>query len=295
VRDVREGRILAGGVPVRLLEAGSGPPLVLLHGADVGSADLTWRPSIPILAERFHVIDPDLPGHGHTPPLPGPPATEAYVRWFGAFVEALRLDRFSLVGLSLGGAISLGFALQNPDRVGRLVLVASYGLMRRVPLHALAYRLVRIPPLTSFLARLRSSAHPLLLRLALRWIVGDPRVLTPDLLQEVAGAVRARGHRSFFYAWLATELGRQTVHTCYLDRLPELRIPTLLLHGDRDRLVPVGWALKAAHRIPRSRLVVLRGCGHWVPRERPEEFHRELLTFLVEPDGAGEQKFSLRT
>ncbi|MDR7416029.1 MAG: alpha/beta fold hydrolase [Armatimonadota bacterium] len=294
MREVREGRVPAGGVPVRFLEAGSGPPVVLLHGADVGSADLTWRPTVPVLAERFHVIAPDLPGHGHTPPLPRPPATEAYVRWLGAFVDVLRLDRFSLVGLSLGGAVSLGFALQNPDRVSRLVLVASYGLMRRVPLHALAHRLVRIPPLPSLLARLRSSAHPFPLRIALRWIVGDPRTLTPDLLQEVAGAVRARGRKNLFYAWLATELNRKTVRTCYLDRLPELRAPTLLLHGDRDRLVPVGWAREAARRIPHARLVVFPGCGHWVPRERPEEFHRELLAFLADQNGAGRRESSLR-
>ncbi|MCS7173469.1 MAG: alpha/beta fold hydrolase [Armatimonadetes bacterium] len=279
---VRESRIPAGGVPVRFLEAGSGPVVFLLHGADFGSAELTWRPTIPVLAEHFRVIAPDLPGHGHTPSLPGPPATEAYLRWFGSFMDALGIKRAALVGLSLGGAISLGFALQNPDRVGRLVLVASYGLMRRVPLHALAYRLVRLPPFLSLLARLRASPNPFLLRLGLRWIVSDPGAISPDLLREIREAMRTRGPRSLFYAWLATELDRKAVRTCYLDRLHELRPSTLLLHGDRDRLVPVGSAREAAHRIPHARLVVLTGCGHWVPRERPEEFHRELVAFLTQ-------------
>ncbi|MDR5710083.1 MAG: alpha/beta fold hydrolase [Armatimonadota bacterium] len=284
MRDVREGRIPTGEVPVRFLEAGSGPPVCLLHGADFGSAELTWRPTLSLLAERFRVIAPDLPGHGHTPPLPGAPATEAYVRWFRTFVDALRLDRVALMGLSLGGAISLGFALQNPDRVSRLVLVASYGLMRRVPLHALAYRLVRIPALTTLLARLRASGNPFLLHLGLRWIVADPGALPLDLLREVRDAMQKRGGKSLFYAWLATELDRKTVRTCYLDRLPELRVPTLLLHGDRDRLVPVGSAREAVRRIPHARLVVFPGCGHWVPRERPEEFHRELIAFLERAD-----------
>ncbi len=273
---IGERRIPAGGVAVRFLETGSGPPLVLLHGADVGSADLTWRPLIPVLAEAFRVIAPDLPGHGSSPPLPGPPATEAYIRWLGAFLDALGIRRTALVGLSLGGAISLGFALQHPERVSRLVLVASYGLMRRVPLHALGYRLVRIPPLVALLTRLRAA--PFVLRLGLRWVVGDPRAVPPALLQEVAAAVRAR--KSLFYAWLATELDKHTVRTCYLDRLEELRVPTLLLHGDRDRLVPVEAAQEAARRIPHARLVVFPGCGHWVPRERPEAFCREVLGFL---------------
>ncbi len=277
---VDDRRIPAGGVAVRFLEAGAGPAVVLLHGADVGSADLTWRPTVPVLASTFRVIAPDLPGHGHTPPLPGEPATEAYIRWLGAFLDALGIGRAALVGLSLGGAISLGFALQHPDRVSRLVLVASYGLMRRVPLHALAYRLVRVPRLVRLLTRLR--ANPLVLRLGMRWVVGDLRTVPPALIHEVAAAVRARGRRSLFYAWLATELDKHTVRTCYLDRLHELRVPTLLLHGDRDRLVPVGAAQQAARRLPRGHLVVFPGCGHWVPRERPEAFHRALREFLEE-------------
>lgn len=176
----------------------------------------------------------------------------------------------------MGGAIALGYALQHPERIERLVLVSSYGLSPRVPFHGLAAGLIRTP-LVRVLPKIRS--HPLVVRWALRYLVGDPRAVPPDLVADALEAAREGG--SVFYAWLRTELRWGRVRTCYLDRLGELVIPVLLVHGDRDRVVPVRASQEAARRLPRARLVILRGCGHWVSRERPEVFNRVLLEFLA--------------
>ncbi len=253
------------------------PAVVLLHGAGVDCAALSWIEVAPRLARRFRVLAPDLPGHGGTPELPEP-TTGAYGAWLRAWLDEVGLGRANFVGLSLGGALALAYALDHPERVERLVLVASYGLAPRVPCHALLRWLVR----SRFLGLLASRGlrRGIALQLGLRMLVGEARAVGPELLADVQSAVQ-RTRPDLFWRWLRTELEPGRVRTCFLDRLGELRCPVLLVHGDRDRLVPLRWAREAARRIPDAELVVLRGCGHWPPRERPEAVGALLEAFLA--------------
>jgi pimeloyl-ACP methyl ester carboxylesterase len=128
---VREERIEVGGLTIRYLTAGEGPPLVLLHGVGDNASD--WRWVMPILARTHRVYAPDLPGSGGT----SKPSTERYSpaffeRFIGAFLDALGVDRATVVGNSLGGLAGLRFALAEPERVAALGLVDSAGLGRRV-------------------------------------------------------------------------------------------------------------------------------------------------------------------
>ncbi len=251
--------------------------MVLLHGAGADGSQLSWKHVAPHLARRFHVLAPDLPGHGGIPALPEP-TTDAYLDWLCDWVNSQGVGHAALAGLSLGGALALGYALRYPDRVDRLVLVASYGLSPRVPYHGLLRWVLRTP-------LRRVLASPALrrgrgLRWGLRFLVGDRRALDDELLEDVRAALRGTSPGAF-WRWLATELLPDRTRTCYLDRLGEVRCPVLLLHGDRDRLVPLVHAEEAARRIPHAELVVLRGCGHWPPRERPAEVLAALQAFLA--------------
>lgn len=258
--SLQEGR-------ARLWAWGAGPPLLLLHG--LGALGRFWEPLAPFLAPQARLLAPDLPGHGESAPLPSPTLPEG-VRWLVRLLDALGLDRVSLVGHSLGGTLALALALRCPERVLRLVLIAPPGLGPAVgwPLRLLA--LPRVGPfLYALLGRWPS--------LALRGLVHDPRTVPRDLLDRLARQRRRRGGQVL--RLLRQGVGPRGLHSPLLPEEPLRRLPhpVLLVWGAEDRTVPLENGLRGLALLPRSRLAVLPACGHWPPVERPEA-----VAFLVD-------------
>ena len=134
------------GLRIRCLVSGAaGSPMVLLHGGAVDGAGFSFGDAIPALAEQHRVYAPEWPGFGESDPLPTTWSIADLVPLVGTILDALELERVTLVGLSLGGGAALGYALQNTERVTRLVLVDSYGLGGDVPGGVAAYLMVHLP------------------------------------------------------------------------------------------------------------------------------------------------------
>jgi pimeloyl-ACP methyl ester carboxylesterase len=278
--------VTAGGVRVRCHVAGEGPPVVLLHGGGVDSAALSWRETLPALAEDFTVYAPDWPGYGGSGFPSDPPSTAYYRETLGELLDALGLDRPALVGISMGGGVALGFALDRPDRVSRLVLVDSLGLGGAIPGGRLGYLFTRLPCVSELTwAALRRSR--VLAAASLRGIVGDPTALTDDLVDDLVRATNRPDSGRAFRAFQRAEVGPHGLRTNYVDRLPDLSVPTLLIHGEVDPLVPVAWATRAGTLVPNAELRILPDCGHWPPRERPERFVELVGRFLHGHGGRG--------
>ncbi|ABG03014.1 alpha/beta hydrolase fold [Rubrobacter xylanophilus DSM 9941] len=286
--SVRELHLRAGGVGVRCLAAGEGEPAaVLLHGASLDCADLSFGHLIGPLSGRRRVYAPDWPGYGGSERPPEAAYDLAYYeRFLERLLDALGLERADLVGLSLGGGVALSLALREPRRVRRLVLAGSYGLGRRVPWGPLGAALGRSALAARLAYGLMRRSRPAL-RLGLRNVVCDPAAVTEELLEELARQAALPGAGRAFLAFRRSEVGWRGLRSDLSGDLHRLAVPTLLVHGSRDRIVPAGWAVEAHRRIPRSELLILEGCGHWVPRERPEEFSRAVERFLSRPDPAG--------
>jgi pimeloyl-ACP methyl ester carboxylesterase len=269
-----------GGLRVHCVAAGDGPPVLLLHGGGLDSGQFTYRYTIGPLAEEHRVFAPDWPGYGQSDKPDVAYSVSFFVDFLERLVDAYGLERTSLVGLSMGGAAALGYALRAPERVEKLVLVDSYGLGGDVPWGRLGYLMVRAPLLSELTyALLRRSQA--MIRWSLYGLVHDRKVVTERMVEEVARLV---GDPRAGHAWASfqkSEVGWGGLRTDFSNRLSGLSVPTLLVHGAHDDAVPLAWARRARERIPHSELEVFPDCGHMPPRERPEEFARVVGRFLA--------------
>ena len=270
------------GLRVRYLAAGTGraPPVLLLHGGGFDTAEFSFRYAIETLSRLRPVLAFDWPGYGgsDTPNLRCDLA--CYARFLQRLMDSFGIERAAFVGLSMGGGAALSFALSSPERVEKLVLVASYGLGKDIPHGRLGYFLVHAPLATDLAyALLRRSQRSL--RWGLRRIVNDPRVVSDELVDEARSLLDQPASGRAFRSFRKSEVGWGGLKTDLSDRLCEVAAPTLLVHGDRDGVVPVEWARRAHERLPDSELCVLRGCGHWPPREFPDTFNQVVADFLA--------------
>jgi pimeloyl-ACP methyl ester carboxylesterase len=267
---------------VHCLTAGvAGPPVVLLHGGGVDAAAFSWKYAIGALAGDHQVFAPDWPGYGESDRPDVEYTIEYYVEVLTQILDALHLPKAALVGLSMGGAAALGLALGSPDRVDRLVLADAEGLGDHVPGGHLGYLAVHVPGAnTAGYALQRHSRW--WVRQTLTSLVGTSDAVTDELVDEAFELLRRPGAGKAFHSTQIDEVGWRRLRTDYSDRLADLAVPTLIVHGEADPLVPVAWARRARERIPGSRLVTLPGVGHLSPREAPAAFNTAVTDFLAD-------------
>lgn len=268
--------------PIYYHRAGnSGTPVVLLHGGGTDTARISWEKTIPTLASGYRVYAPDWPKHGGSQPFCGTVTQEALERCLGELMDAWKLSRATLVGLSMGGSVATGFALKHPGRVERLVMVDSGGLQERSSMHKLGYVLLRTPYLPRLTARLfarRSLVRHSLKKRLFKSPVEDLEEITDAVYEEVKA-------RSTVYSdWQLDELRWKGLKTNHMPRLHQIQHPALIVHGTEDDLVPLACAREAARRMPNAELYEMEGCGHWPNRERPAEFNEALVGFLRRAD-----------
>ncbi len=271
--------VVVGGVRCHYLLAGSGPPLVLLHGTAIDSAALSYGPSLQALARRHTVIALDWPGYGLSE-RPGDEMTMSdLVTLLADFLDVLGLEKVHLAGFSMGGAVALGLALQAPERLRTLTLIGSYGLDSRAPLPLVGYLAMRAPRLSATVTWGMRRSRQLARLVLTRVVFADPRLVTDGLVDAVHEQLKAPEAERSFVGWLRSEMRPFGLGTSYESQLTDVKVPTLLLHGRQDRVVPYRKAVRASERIPDANLVVIPGCGHWVMREAPEVFLKELTGF----------------
>lgn len=258
-----------GSDRIHYLEAGDAtdPTIVLLHGGLIDAAHVSWGAVIEPLATEHHIIAPDLLGYGSSSLPPGPYPVARHVDVIENLLETLSVDPSSLAGLSLGGAVALGVALRNPDLVSSLTLLDSYGLGRELPRGRLSYALARVQVLNKLaIALFRRSRR--LTKASLSGIVADLDALPESAIDAVYEEVQRPTAGAAFRRFRSAEVTRSGYRTVFVEDLPSVSVPTRILHGRRDEIVPFEWAKRADERIPDSELVAL-DCEHWPPREVP--------------------------
>ena len=179
----------------------------------------------------------------------------------------------------MGGAISLGHALNHPDRVNKLVLVDSYGLQRKTSFHKLSYLFVNIPGVRALTYwSIKSRA---MIRYSLKMILKRPGSVTDELVEKVYQQLLIPGVTRAFSDFQNAELTWDGLKTVYMDRLGEIQAKTLIIHGEKDTLVPLEASREAHGLIQGSEFKIMAGCGHWPQRDNPEEFNQLVSSFLI--------------
>src|SRR5688572_14128911 len=254
------------GHDVAYRQAGEGPLLVMVHG--IAGSSGTWVPVMPLLAERYTVIAPDLLGHGESAKPRGDYSLGAYASGIRDLLGVLGHDRATVVGHSLGGGIAMQFAYQFPQMAERLVLVCSGGLgkevnplLRALSLPGTEYVLPAV--LAPQIHQAAGSVGRLLGRFGLR---ADP--FLSEVWDSWSRLTDRRAQQAFIHTIRAViDIAGQRVSA--RDRLYLAHeVPTLIVWGDHDQVIPVSHAHIAHELMPGSRLEIVDNAGHFLPFER---------------------------
>jgi pimeloyl-ACP methyl ester carboxylesterase len=246
-------------------------PIVLLHGT--GASLHTWDGWTRVLDRERRVIRFDLPGFGLTGPSPdGLYTVESYVDTVLAVADTLGVQRFVLAGNSLGGYVAWAIAVLHPQRVDRLILVDAAGYPFQSQSVPLAFRIARTPLLNVLM---RDVLPRSVVASSLRNVYGNPSRVTPELVDRYFELATREGNRAALVARFD-----QTKPGSLAERVREIQVPTLILWGARDRLIPLEFGERFAREIHGSRLVVFDALGHVPHEEDPARTVAAVLPFI---------------
>lgn len=271
----KEKYIRVNNTKIRYFDEGKGKAVILVHG--LGGASVNWFRNIKPLSQKYRVIVPDLPSFGKSEIPEVDPDIVNYdflTEFLKDFLESLKIKKVSVVGNSMGGAITINFALKYYNITEKLIIVDGAGLGKKVSL----YWIGGCPVLNRIFFKIVSKEF--IARRFFKSVVHDPKTLNEASLyafldwikkpevQDILAKVGPRGVGLGGQQWL------------FVDNLEKLSLPALIIWGKNDRLIPLEHGLKAHELIKDSKLVVFDECGHMPHIEKPREFNKVLMEFL---------------
>lgn len=277
-------RIRIHGHEIAYRAAGDGPVVLLIHG--MASSSATWDRVIPSLAEHASVVAPDMPGHGESAAAGGDQSLGAMASSLRDVLLSLGHDRATVVGHSLGGGVAMQFAYQFPQTCERLVLVSAGGLGRDVALflRALAFPGLELLLPPAFTPRIRDAGESvvrLLGRIGIR-----PGPAFEEIWRDYGMLIR-KETRTAFFATLRSVVDPAGQRVSATNRLYlAAAMPTLIVWGARDSIIPARHAQEAHAAMPGSRLEIFHRAGHFPQHDEPERFAHVLVDFIESTEPA---------
>ncbi len=267
-------RVELPGSEVNYVEIGEGEPVLFVHG--VSGCWQNWLENLPHFGRGRRAIALDLPGFGASPMPSWEIDMPAYGRLLHDFCEKLGIDRAAVVGNSMGGLVAVEALTAAPGRFDSLALVSAAGILNtwnpELRAVATAWAWKEFGPRFSRSSK-RIIARPRSRQLAFGMFMRSPNRLRGDLLwEQVIGGAECPGFRDALLALIRHDIR---------NRLADVEVPTLILGGLSDQVVPVQAAISYHRRIPHSRLEIFERTGHVPQLERPLRFNRLLDDFLA--------------
>lgn len=251
----------------------NGRDLLLIHGSNASL--YTWEPWVRELGQDYRIITVDLPGHGLTSLSPGDDySNAAYQSFVSEFVAAMELKHFVLAGNSMGGRISWQYALAHADQLEALILLDASGIPMGGPRdESVLYQIAKVPVLNTILNYVLPRR---MVASAVRDAVSNEDILTQEMVTQYHEFLLREGSRAANRARLIAA-PEDTGH----ELLNEIRVPTLILWGAEDRLVPIEAAYIFDAQIRGSTLIVYEDIGHLPMEEAAHQSAEDLRTFLT--------------
>ena len=263
--------VRTGPVTTNYHDRGEGPPVLLLHGSGPGvSAWANWRLPMPYLTEHHRVIAPDLAGFGYSEAPEGwEYSTQTWLRQIVDLLDALGLERVSVVGNSFGGSMALALAIHHPERVDRIVLMGSVGVPFEIT--------EGLDAVWGYEPSLETMGH--LIRDVFAY---DSSLASDDLIRMRYEASLRPGAQESFSAMFPAPRQRW-VDAMAHDEADIRALPhrTLLVHGRDDKVIPLSTTLTLLDWIEDSQAHIFGRCGHWTQIEHTEAFSRPVVDFLA--------------
>lgn len=261
----------ADGIRTNYHDIGNGDSVVLLiHGSGPGvSAWANWRLTLPALAERYRVIAPDMVGFGFTERPPGHEYTMTnWIKHVVAFMNALRIDKFSVVGNSFGGALALGLTIQHSERVDKLVLMGAVGTSFKI-----TEGLDKVWGYRPSIANMKELMD------IFAW---NRELVTDELAESRYRASIQPGFPESYAAMFPPPRQRWVDAMAFTDdQIRSVSCPTLICHGREDQIIPLDTSQRFFSLIPQSELHLFGQCGHWTQIEYAEIFNKMLSDFIA--------------
>lgn len=263
--------IVANGLATNYHDSGNGDPVLMIHGSGPGvTAFANWRLSMPVLAQNFRVIAPDMAGFGYTERPEG--AQYSMDNWVShalGLLDALKIERAHIVGNSFGGGLALALAIRAPERVNRMVLMGSAGTPFK-----LTQGLDDVWGYTPSFENMRKIMD----------IFAYDRNLVSDELAKLRyeASIRPGYQESFASMFPAPRQRWVDALASPEEALRALPHDTLIIHGREDRVIPLSASLKLFELLAKSQLHVFGQCGHWTQIEHAQRFVRLVSDFFLE-------------
>ncbi len=271
--------VSVGGLSIHVWQGGKehsdSVPVILVHG--FGANNWCWRFMLKELSARHPVYAPDLPGFGLSDkPEEFDYTLSGYARFIDSFMDAVGIESAVLVGNSMGGGVAITTALAHPGRVKKLVLIDSIGYDKR---GSRVYRFLGLPVIRDMIAELTS---PAMLRVLLkRRVYHNPSAVTEELVRRFFVAYRTKnGKRSPLWVYQ----GFAPFPTIPKEEIEKIDVPTLIVWGQHDKILPAEHAGRFSQDIASSRTIIIPDAGHVPHEERPEMVNPLISDFIGEGD-----------
>lgn len=264
-------QITINGITTNYHDIGEGHPVFFIHGSGPGvSSWANWRLNLaPVAAHGLRCVAPDMAGFGFTDAPEGLQfSRDVWVEHFAAFVDSQTQDKISIIGNSFGGAIALAYTIRFPERVDRLVLMGAVGLDFPIT-PELDQVWGHVPTVENMIALMKIFAF-------------DSTLVNDDLAALRHDAAMRPGVMQTYSSMFAAP--RQDALRALASReeeVAQLKVPTLILHGQDDRVIPVAVSKRLFGLLENAELHLFRNCGHWTQIEKADRFNTIVGDFLT--------------